>query len=283
MTDTHTVTGNIRKMRVTADPQTHQVQYELPVGDTLLAMNDIIGKHITMTHSGTINCVHCGRKTKKSFNQGYCYPCLTSLAQCDSCIIKPEKCHYHEGTCREPEWGEQNCMSDHFVYLANTGNLKVGITRHVKDTVSSRWMDQGASQALVMLRVPDRLTSGLVETLCKDFIADKTNWRTMLKAAPDSQDLEAKKAELLQAIEPELKKLRQQKGLQAISEVSSDCVQISYPVEHYPQKIKSINLDKTPSFSGVLQGIKGQYLMLDEDRVINMRKYAGYELEVTTG
>ena len=283
MTDTHTVTGNIRKMRVTADPQTHQVQYELPVGDALLAMNDIIGKHITMTHSGTINCVHCGRKTKKSFNQGYCYPCLTSLAQCDSCIIKPEKCHYHEGTCREPEWGEQNCMSDHFVYLANTGNLKVGITRHVKDTVSSRWMDQGASQALVMLRVPDRLTSGLVETLCKDFIADKTNWRTMLKAAPDSQDLEAKKAELLQAIEPELEKLRQQKGLQAISEVSSDCVQISYPVEHYPQKIKSINLDKTPSFSGVLQGIKGQYLMLDEDRVINMRKYAGYELEVTTG
>ncbi len=283
MTDTHTVTGNIRKMRVTADPQTHQVKYELPVGDTLVTMNDLIGQQITMTHSGTINCVHCGRKTKKSFNQGYCYPCLTSLAQCDSCIIKPEKCHYHEGTCREPEWGEQNCMSDHFVYLANTGNLKVGITRHVKDTVSSRWMDQGASQAMVMLRVPDRLTSGLVETLCKDFIADKTNWRTMLKGAPDNQDLEAKKAELLQAIEPELEKLRQQKGLQAISEVSSDCVQISYPVEQYPQKIKSINLDKTSSFSGVLQGIKGQYLILDEDRVINMRKYAGYELEVTTG
>ncbi len=282
MTDSKILTGNIRKMQVSADPQSHEVQYSLPVGETLLPMNPVIGQRISMSHTGTINCVHCNRKTKKSFNQGYCYPCMTRLAQCDSCIIKPEKCHYHEGTCREPEWGEKYCMSDHYVYLANTGNLKVGITRHVTDTVSSRWMDQGASQAIVMLRVPNRLTSGLVETLCKDYIADKTNWRTMLKGAPEEQDLCAKKDELLRAIKPELDKLQQEKGLQAVSEISSEAVEIVYPVQQYPEKVSSINLDKTPSFSGILHGIKGQYLILDENRVINMRKYAGYELQVST-
>ncbi len=281
MTERTTLTGNIRKMHVSAAGETNHVKYTLPVGERTIDMNALIGQQIDMAHTGTINCVHCGRVTKKSFNQGYCYPCLTRLAQCDSCIIKPELCHYHEGTCREPEWGERNCMDDHFVYLANTGNVKVGITRHVQDKVSSRWIDQGASQAVVMLRVPNRLTSGLVETLCKDYIADKTNWRTMLKAQPEPQDLYAKKEELLQAIGPQLDALRQEKGLQAITEIDSECVSIQYPVNQYPVKIKSINLDKTPSFSGTLLGIKGQYLLLDDDRVINMRKYAGYELEVT--
>lgn len=275
------LTGNIAKMRVSATPDDNTVQYSLPVGDQLVEMNALIGSEVEVSHSGLIHCVHCGSKTKKSFNQGYCYRCLITLAQCDSCIIKPEKCHYHEGTCREPEWGEAHCMSDHFVYLANTGNLKVGITRHVKDSISSRWMDQGASQALVMLRVPDRLTSGQVETLFKAHIADKTNWRTMLKGAPDNQDLEAEKQRLLSELQPELDKLREEKGLQAISETDSSAVEIDYPVTAYPDKIKSINLDKTPAFSGTLQGIKGQYWLLDDNRVINMRKYAGYELTVS--
>ncbi|QCZ93373.1 DUF2797 domain-containing protein [Salinimonas iocasae] len=275
------LTGNIAKMRVSATPDDNTVRYSLPVGEQFIEMNDLIGSEVEVSHSGLIHCVHCGSKTKKSFNQGYCYRCLITLAQCDSCIIKPEKCHYHEGTCREPEWGEAHCMSDHFVYLANTGNLKVGITRHVKDSISSRWMDQGASQALVMLRVPDRLTSGQVETMFKSHIADKTNWRTMLKGAPDKQDLEAEKQRLLAELQPELDKLRDEKGLQAISETDMAAVEIDYPVTAYPDKIKSINLDKTSSFSGTLQGIKGQYWMLDENRVINMRKYAGYGLTVS--
>lgn len=274
------VHGNIRKMRVSVPQPAEPVHYELPVGDALVDMNALVGHTISMEYAGAIHCVHCGNKTKKSFNQGYCYRCLISLAQCDSCIIKPEKCHYHEGTCRDPAWGEQNCMNDHFVYLANTGNLKVGITRHVSQAISSRWMDQGASQALVMLRVPDRLTSGLVETLCKQHIADKTNWRTMLKAEPDSQDLAATRDALLAKIQPELDALIADKGLQAVSHTEHEAVAIRYPVEQYPEKIKSINLDKTPAFSGTLTGIKGQYLMLDGDRVINMRKYAGYALTV---
>lgn len=272
---TTTYSGTLKKMRTHANENNH-VQYTLPIGDDLVDINALIGKEITLTYNGEINCVSCNRKTKKSFNQGYCYPCLISLAQCDSCIIKPEKCHYHEGTCREPQWGEEHCFSEHFVYLANTGTVKVGITRQVSEGVSVRWMDQGATQATIMLRVPDRLTSGLVETLCKDHIADKTNWRTMLKGKPDEVDLEAVKAELMEKISKDLDALKQEKGLQAVSEVNAITHDIHYPVDSYPEKIKSLNLDKTPAFSGVLKGIKGQYWMLDEDRVINIRKFAGY-------
>ncbi len=274
-------TGALRKMRTQADEKNH-VHYTLPIGDDTVEMNALIGKEISLTYEGEISCVHCDRKTNKSFNQGYCYPCLISLAQCDSCIIKPEKCHYHEGTCREPEWGEAHCFNEHFVYIANTGTVKVGITRQVTEGVSTRWMDQGATQATIMLRVPDRLTSGLVETLCKDHIADKTNWRTMLKGEPEQIDLEQVKAQLMEKISAELDTLKQEKGLQAVSEVNATTHDIHYPVTAYPSKIKSINLDKTPSFRGVLKGIKGQYLMLDEDRVINIRKYAGYRVSLNT-
>jgi len=270
--------GTLRKMRVSTDAD-HVAQYELPVGDDSVSMNPLIGKSVSIVHTGNIYCTHCQRKTKKSFNQGYCYPCVISLAQCDTCIIKPEKCHYHEGTCREPEWGEENCFSDHFVYLANTGNLKVGITRHVTDSISSRWIDQGASQATVMLRVPDRLTSGKVEQLCTQYIGDKTNWRTMLKGQPEQQDLIALKHQMLEKLADDLAQITADKGIQAVTTVDDVSHAIGYPVEDYPVKIKSINLDKTPQFSGTLTGIKGQYWMLDGDRVINIRKYAGYEVE----
>ena len=272
---TTTYTGALHKMHVRAD-ESNTVNYTLSIGNETININALIGKEVSLTFNGEINCVHCNRKTKKSFNQGYCYPCLISLAQCDSCIIKPEKCHFHEGTCREPQWGQAHCFNEHFVYLANTGTVKVGITRQISNTISSRWMDQGATQATVMLRVPDRLTSGLVETLCKNHIADKTNWRTMLKGQPENVDLNQVKQALLGSIENELNALKQEKGLQAICEVDGPVYDIHYPVEQYPVKIKSLNLDKEPGFSGTLQGIKGQYWMLDNDRVINIRKFAGY-------
>lgn len=273
--------GNIRKMKVGIDPQ-HNAQYQLPVGDTLIDVNGLIGSKVSVKFDGQINCVHCGAKTKKSFNQGYCYPCVMKLAQCDTCIIKPELCHYHEGTCREPQWGEENCLSDHFVYLANTGTVKVGITRHVTDSVSSRWLDQGATQAMPIMRVKNRLLSGLVETAFKSHIADKTNWRTMLKGEPENVDLNTLKASLLEQVEDALNTITDEHGLQAISHLDAPALDIHYPVESYPEKIKSINLDKDGQFEGVLNGIKGQYWLLDENRVINMRKYAGYQLEIET-
>lgn len=274
------LSGNIKKMSVDVD-DTNSVQYHLSFSGNMVNMNELIGHEIQFSWNSVINCVHCNRKTKKSFGQGYCYPCLQSLAQCDTCIIKPELCHYDNGTCREPEWGEANCLKGHFVYLSNTGAVKVGITRFADDKVSSRWIDQGATQAIAILRVENRLLSGLCEKAIGKHVGDKTNWRKMLKGGYESIDLLTKKNELLEAAYDDLNEISDEYGLSAINYLDSDPVAIHYPVLTYPEKVKSINLDKEPSFSGKLLGIKGQYLLLDNDRVINMRKYSGYHLMLT--
>jgi hypothetical protein len=137
------------------------VQYELPLSDQRIALNPLLGKVIKLTFTGNIRCVHCNRTIKKSFNQGYCYPCFISLAQCDMCIMKPETCHYEAGTCREPSWGEEFCFKPHIVYLANSSGIKVGITRQTQ--IPTRWIDQGAVQALPIFKVQSRYMAGLIE------------------------------------------------------------------------------------------------------------------------
>jgi hypothetical protein len=269
--------GNIRKMQTRLGDT---VNYLLPIGEDLVDMNALIGQTISLKYEGDIHCVHCGRKTKKSFNQGYCFPCLKSLAQCDSCIIKPELCHYAEGTCREPEWGEQFCLKDHYVYLANSSGIKVGITRGTQ--IPTRWMDQGASQALPVFKVKDRLTSGQVEVIFKKHVADKTSWQRMLKGEPEPQDLISKRDELYALCNSELDELKSTKGDDAIEYLQNESsVNIRFPVNEYPEKVKSFNFDKTPEINGVLNGIKGQYLLLDSG-VLNMRKFGGYFITLET-
>ena len=270
--------GKVRKMKTALEAP---VQYWLPLGDEEIGLNAFLGKTLRLQYEGQINCVHCDRKTNKSFNQGYCYPCFKRLAQCDSCIVSPEKCHFDAGTCREPEWGEENCMIDHFVYLANTSGIKVGITRHSQ--IPTRWMDQGAVQAKPVFRVSSRLQSGLVETMFSAHIADKTNWRAMLKGDPGEADLEAVRQQLLSDCSSELDALQAEHGLTAIQVLDDESeTRITYPVMEYPTKVTSFNLDKNPLVEGTLTGIKGQYLIFDTG-VINMRKYGGYQLTVAEG
>ena len=119
--------GNLRKMLTQLSTQVH---YQLPIGEERVDLNPLIDSHLAFEFTGTINCVACSRKTSKSFNQGHCFPCFRKLAACDTCIMSPEKCHFDQGTCREPDWAENNCFVDHIVYLANTSGIKVGITRH---------------------------------------------------------------------------------------------------------------------------------------------------------
>jgi hypothetical protein len=193
------------------------------------------------------------------------------------CIMSPERCHFAAGTCREPEWGETHCMIDHTVYLANTSGLKVGITRDYP----TRWMDQGASQAQPIFRVSSRLRSGLVEVVFKNHIADKTNWQAMLKGSAEPRNLEQARRELMSECATEIESLQQQHGIQSIVVLEgAEQVSINYPVLEYPTKVKSLNLDKTPSVGGTLMGIKGQYLIFDTG-VINMRKYGGYSLSLS--
>ena len=260
------------------DPDNHQVNYFLPVGEEQLPLNEFIGKSLTLTHTGNIHCLNCSKKTKKSFSQGYCFPCMKKLAACDMCIMKPETCHYSQGTCREPKWGEQNCMTDHFVYLSNTSGLKVGITRHSQ--IPTRWIDQGATQALAIAKVKTRHISGLVEIALAELVADKTNWRALLKGNNADMDLTQKAAELWPEIEQKLAQIKLEFGEDAVEVLEQDVVSIDFPVSAFPTKISSHNFDKNPEVTGVLQGIKGQYLIFDTG-VINIRKFTSYEVEVT--
>lgn len=256
------------------------VQYSFRLDDQLIAVNPLIGKTLRLEFLGAIHCSHCGRKTKTSFSQGYCYPCMQKLAQCDVCIMSPERCHYDAGTCREPSWGEQFCMTDHVVYLANSSGVKVGITRATQ--VPTRWIDQGATQALPIMRVATRQQSGFVEDLLRSQVADKTNWRALLKGDAAPVDLEAVRNEILSVCAEGMQQLQQRFGIQAIQPVNDvQTLQIGYPIEAYPPKITSFNLDKNPIAEGTLTGIKGQYLLFDTG-VINIRKYTAYQLAVSS-
>ena len=269
--------GFLRKMKVKLNDS---VSYQLPLGDQLVDLNPLIGSAITLVYTGNIECVHCQRSIKKAFNQGYCYPCFSSLAQCDLCIMKPETCHYEQGTCREPSWGEAFCYQPHIVYLANSSGIKVGITRETQ--VPTRWIDQGAVQALPIARVKSRHISGLLEIAIAQYVSDKTSWQRMLKNQVKVVDLVSKRDELLAVCEPEIAEIYQRFGNDAIEFLPAEKeVEIHFPVETYPLKVKSFNFDKVPEVSGVLQGIKGQYLLLDTG-VINIRKFSGYKVKLIT-
>ena len=265
-------TGNIRKMHTVHNDVVH---YSLPIGDELIDMNDLIGKRVKLTYSGTINCINCGRKTNKSFNQGYCYPCFNTLPECDPCIVRPELCDPEFGTLRDKEWGLANLMQPHFVYLANSSGLKVGITRHTQ--IPTRWMDQGASQAMPIFKVTNRFISGLVEVMFKSHISDRTDWRKMLKGSPTAVNLPEKAKELIEMVIKDIHDEPQ------IGDTDYEIVDLpklhsfEYPVQHYPEKVKAHNFDKTPEIEGILDGIKGQYLILDNG-VLNIRKFGGYEI-----
>ncbi|NMY41544.1 DUF2797 domain-containing protein [Pseudomonas sp. WS 5013] len=269
--------GSLSKMAVRLG---ETAQYAIRLDETEVPVNPLLGKRVRLEFLGAIHCSHCGRKTKKSFAQGYCYPCFTKLAQCDSCIMSPEKCHFDAGTCREPEWGERYCMTDHVVYLANSSGVKVGITR--ASQIPTRWLDQGASQALPIFRVATRQQSGLVEDLLRTQVADKTNWRALLKGDAVPLDLPAIRDQLLESCAEGIAALQQRFGLQAIQSVGdAEVLEIRYPVEAYPTKVASHDLEKTPVVEGILRGIKGQYLILDTG-VINLRKYTAYQVAVLT-
>ncbi|RTR02486.1 DUF2797 domain-containing protein [Halomonas nitroreducens] len=252
-------------------------RYTLRAGEGRLDLNARLGQPLRLTWTGAIACTHCGRATRKSFGQGHCYPCFKKLAQCDTCIMKPELCHFFQGTCREPDWGERHCFQPHVVYLANASGLKVGITRGTH--VPTRWLDQGAVQALPILEVDSRQQSGFVEVLFKEQVSDRTNWRAMLKGEAEALDLAGERDRLLDALAGGLANLRERFGDDAIRVVDAPPRTFEYPVLESPRKVVSHNFDKQPEVAGTLLGIKGQYLILDSG-VINLRKFTGYEVAV---
>lgn len=268
--------GPLRKLTTRLE---NPVQYGMPLGDSTVPLNQFLGKPLSLNFLGKIECVSCKRAIKKSFAQGHCYPCFTSLASCDRCIMSPERCHFSAGTCRDPEWGEANCNIDHFVYLANSSGLKVGITRHSQ--VPTRWMDQGAYQAMKLFRVSTRHQSGLVEVAFKEHVADKTHWQRMLKGVPEGRDLKEASLGLLASVQTRLEELQEQYGIDAITPLTdAEPIEIHYPVLKYPTKVVSKSFDKLEVVKGTLEGIKGQYLLFDTG-VINIRKFGGYHVSLS--
>lgn len=267
--------GGLRKMKTTlAQP----VQYQLPIGGELVDLNNLIGASVSLNFKGLIQCIHCGRDTKKSFNQGYCFPCFKTLAECDLCIMRPETCHFHLGTCRDDEWAMNHCMQSHYVYIANSSGLKVGITRGTQ--IPTRWIDQGALQALPVFRIRNRYHSGLLEATMKKYVSDRTDWRKMLKGGGDAVDLKQKASEIIDNARADIDALTVRDDEVEWEVLDESVVEIEYPVISHPEKVTSLNFDKTPEVTGVLNGIKGQYLILDTG-VINIRKFAGYQVTLS--
>ena len=259
--------GNIRKMR--AENKT-PIQYSMVLSDKNIPINEHIGSQITLKWSGIIHCVKCGNKTNKSFFQGFCYPCFINAPESSECILKPELCQAHEGISRDMEWSKRHCLSDHYVYLSLTSGVKVGVTRHTQ--IPTRWIDQGAIKALKIAQTPNRYLAGAIEVKLKAFVSDRTSWQKMLKndVAADL-DLYQYRESLKENLSHDLKEYILNEEVEQ---------PLEYPITQYPEKIKSINFDKVREYQGILTGIKGQYVYLDHQYVMNMRKYSGYYFHI---
>lgn len=274
-------TGQLHKMAAQVDDP---VQYsfvlkkEGKVLDGLPRINDFLGKRLRIFFTGNIHCIGCNRRITKTYQQGHCFPCVQKLASCDLCVLKPHTCHFHLGTCREPEWGIENCSIPHIVYLANSSGIKVGLSRESK--VHSRWLDQGAVQALPIMRVQSRFQAGLLEHAFAKLVSDKTDWRKMLQGANEKQDLQTKRNELFSALATTIQGIASKFKFGEIEILTSEPVkEFKYPVLQYPEKITTLCFDKTPEIIDTLLGIKGQYLIFASG-VINLRKYTGYEVSI---
>ena len=259
--------GNIKKMKAS---NISKIQYSMVLSDNIFPINQYIGRNISLIWNKIIYCVKCGNKTKKSFFQGFCYPCFINAPESSECILRPELCQAHEGISRDMEWSKNHCLSDHFVYLSLTSGVKVGVTRYTQ--IPTRWIDQGAIKALKIAKTPNRYLAGMIEIQLKKFVSDRTSWQKMLKNDVDqSIDLYQYRETLKKNISNSLK--------QYVLDEEKELL-INYPVDCYPQKIKSINFDKVGEFDGTLTGMKGQYLYLDNEYVVNIRKYSGYFFKI---
>ena len=256
--------GRILKMKTELK---NPVEYHLPMDNEFLGMNQWIGKRIQFRFDGEIYCLDCGVQTKKSFNQGFCYSCFQNSPMSAECIIKPELCRAHLGEGRDMEWEREHHLKDHYVYLAVSSGIKVGITRDTQ--VPTRWIDQGASYAVPIAKTPNRYLCGMIEVSLKEYLSDRTAWQRMLKNEIAHVDLIAKRSEIIKLVPDEY---------QEYLLTQEEILNIQYPVNEYPSKVKSLSFDKTRLIEGRLMGIKGQYLIFEEGQVLNIRKHQAYVL-----
>ena len=246
------------------------VEYAFVHPEDKISVNQFLGKTIRLSWTGNIYCRKCTKKTKKSFGEGFCYTCFMSAPEASPCIIHPELCEAHLGKGRDLEYEQKNHNQPHFVYLAATEIVKVGVTRATQ--IPTRWIDQGAKQAIIIAETPNRYLAGVIEVALKEVFADKTNWQNMLRdITDDSIDLIEEKWKTEELLPSDLSQYFND---------TEEIIEFIYPVLSYPEKVSSLGFEKTSEISGVLTGIRGQYLMFDNKNVINIRKHTGFEIEL---
>ena len=244
------------------------IQYYLLFKDDVLNMNQLLNKKLSFSFV-KYECLSC-HQDKEIFRQGFCKKCFFEQPQAGEWIMHPEKSTAHLGIeDRNLEYEKAVQLKPHIVYLALSSTVKVGVTR--KTQVPTRWIDQGANQALPILEVPNRYLAGIAEVALKDYVADKTNWRAMLKNEVPEADLAASRNELKQHL-PE--------AVLPYFLENEKVLDLNFPVAQYPIKIKSLNLMKTADYSGVLKGIKGQYLIFEDNTVFNVRNNEGLVVDL---
>ena len=243
-------------------------EYALLLGDQRVSLSAQIGGSIRLKFLGQRTCGNCQVSVNKLEGGGYCKNCFFSLARCDRCFVSPERCHFAQGTCREPQWGESFCMQPHVVYLANSSGPKVGITR--QDRNFYRWLSQGAVQGMVIAYADTRRDAGLLEVAIKSKISDKTNWRRMVSMQPQNLDLPQLARQLQTSI-------KLPAGTRWVGQMTSH--DLAYPIQsHAPAQRLAVN-EVTPELLDNLQGIKGQYLLLSQG-AFNVGAHVGMTIEV---
>lgn len=256
-----------------------KVGYALRLGIRTLPMAERIGKPLRIRFTGARTCEVCGKRVKKFYGQGLCYPCLVSAPEASECIVRPELCQAHVGGGRDPQWEKNHHYTEHFVYLSQTGTpsrdkptggIKVGVTRGTQIPV--RWVDQGAVLAVIIARTPYRQLAGAIEVALKASLADKTDYRRMLqRVAPDHAALLAARDAATTAVPAELAPFML---------VNEEPLALDYPLAETLPKVISTTFEKLPEIEGRLLGIKGQYLLWADGRVLNIRNHSGYHVEV---
>ena len=257
--------GVLTKMRTEI---TDVVQYYLLWENDFINFNQLIDKKISLNFL-RYQCLNCGLE-KKIYRQGFCYDCFSSVPQAGDWVIRPElsKAHLDEED-RDLEYEKKAQLQPHIVYLANSSDVKVGVTR--RNQIPTRWIDQGAHEAIEIVEVPNRYLAGITEVALKDHVSDKTNWRKMLTNDILDLNLEEEREKLRQFIPEEAKDYYIENNKET---------EIKFPVKQFPEKVKSLNLVKNPFFEGVLKGIKGQYLIFEDGTVFNVRSNEGLVVEL---
>ena len=245
------------------------IQYFLVFENSFLSLNQLLDKSLEINFVG-YQCLNCGKK-KKIFRQGYCYDCFMSSASAGDWIMKPELSTAHlDIEDRDLEYEKKVQLQPHIVYLALSSEVKVGVTR--KTQVPTRWIDQGAVQAIPIVEVPNRYLAGITEVALKNLYVDKTNWQKMLKNEIPAADLLEERASLKYIIPKEAQDYYDLN--------TNDLYELHFPVLEYPKKVISLNLEKVPNFIGKLKGIKGQYLIFEDGTVFNVRTFEGYVVRI---